>query len=276
MSDELIVSAAITGSFPTRQQTPYVPITPEEIAQSALEAWREGAAIVHIHVRDDEGMVTCELSRYQRVVELIQAAKSDAIINLSTGGGAGSTGIENRLNCLELSPEIASYDAGSVNFGERVFLNPPDFLERMARRMKEKGVRPEIECFESGMIENAMRLARQGLMEPPYWFQFVLGLRGGAPATAKQLVHMVEQIPAGAPWSACGISRHQLPIDVLAIGMGGHARTGIEDNIYYRKGELAVSNAQLVARVVRIGRECGREAARPDQARAILGLKPRG
>lgn len=273
--DRLIISAAITGSWPTRQQTPYVPITPQEIASSALEAWREGAAIVHIHVRDDDGRVTCDRDRYQRVVDLIRSAGSDVILNLSTGGGAGTTGFDDRLNAILIGPELASFDAGSVNFGDRVFVNPPDFLERMARMMKEKGVKPEIECFETGMISNAMRLAEAGLIDQPYWFQFVLGLRGGAPATAKQLLHMAESIPPGALWSVCAIARHQLPMNVMAIAMGGHARTGLEDNIYYSRGELARSNAQLVARLVRIARECGRGIATPDEARAMLGLRPR-
>ena len=270
--DEVIISAALVGSWPTRQQTPYIPISPEEIAQSAVEAWREGAAIVHIHVRDDEGKVVCDVGRYRRVVELIGEAGCDVIVNLSTGGGAGTTALEDRANPVSLKPELASLDCGSVNFGDRVFLNPPDFLERLATEMKEKGVKPEIECFEAGMIGNAMRLIDKGLIDPPYWFQFVLGVRGAAPATAKQLLHMVESIPAGTPWSVCGISRYQLPMNVLAIAMGGHPRTGMEDNIYYRKGELASSNAQLVARLARIARECGREPATPDQARAILGI----
>lgn len=274
--DQVIISSAITGSWPTRRQTPFVPITPEEQAASAIESWREGAAIVHIHVRNDQGGASCELSRYQRAVELIRSAGCDMIINLSTGAGPGINSLDDRLNAILVGTELASLDAGSINLGDRVFLNPPDFLERMARLMNEKGVKPEIECFDTAMIGNAMRLMDQGLIQPPYWFQFVLGVRGGgAPATPKQLLHMVESLPAGSSWSVCAIGEHQLPMNALAITTGGHARTGLEDNIYYRKGELARGNGQMVARLVRIARECGRDAASPDQARAMLGLRPR-
>ncbi len=147
---------------------------------------------------------------------------------------------------------------------------------RLAAHMKVKGVKPEIECFDTGQIDNAVRIIDQGLIDPPHWFQIVLGVKGGAPASPRQLLHMVDMLPAGAPWSVCAVGRDQLPMNTMAITMGGHARTGLEDNIYYRKGELAVSNAQLVARVVRIGRELGREIASPSEARSILGLPSLG
>lgn len=273
--DKLIVSVATTGSWPTKQLTPYVPTTPEEIASSALEAWREGASIVHIHVRDEEEKVVCDPHRYRRVMELIDEAGCDLVVNLSTSGGAGGAGEQARLEVVDLRPELASFDAGSMNFGDKVFLNSPDFLLRLAGLMKERGVKPEIECFDTGMIDNAMRVIEQGLIDPPYWFQIVLGVKGGAPASPRQLLHMVEMLPAGAPWSVCAIARHQLPMNVMAMAMGGHVRTGLEDNIYYRRGELARSNAQLVARLVRIGRELGREIASPSETRSILGLPPR-
>ncbi len=274
--DKLIVSVATTGSWPTKQMTPYLPITPEEIASSAIEAWREGASVVHIHVRDDGGKVVCDPDRYRRAMELIRAGGCDIVINLSTSGGAGGAPEEVRLAVVDLRPDLASFDAGSMNFGERVFLNSPDFLVRLAARMKERGVKPEIECFDTGQIDNAVRLIDQGSIEPPYWFQIVLGVKGGAHASPKQLLHMVEMLPSGVPWSVCAVGRDQLPMNTMAIAMGGHARTGLEDNIYYRRGELAVSNAQLVARVVRIGRELGREIASPSEARSILGLPADG
>jgi 3-keto-5-aminohexanoate cleavage enzyme len=272
-ADALIISAATTGSWPTKAQNPNVPMTPEEIAQAAIECREAGAAIVHIHVRDDEQKVTCDPARYARVRELVEAAGCDAIINMSTGGGAGMTTDEERMAPVALAPEIASFDCGSLNFGERVFINSPTFLRDLATRMNAHGVKPEIECFEPGHVWNALRLIDEGLLTPPYWFQFVLGVRGGSPPEVKHLQHMVDMLPAGAHWSVCGIGRAQLPLGMVAMAMGGHVRTGLEDNIWYRKGELAHSNAQLVARVARIAAELGRPPATPDQVRALLGLR---
>jgi 3-keto-5-aminohexanoate cleavage enzyme len=271
--EALIISAATTGSWPTKAQNPNLPTTPEEIARAAVDCGSAGAAIVHIHVRDDNGRVTCDPARYARVRDLVMAAGSDVVINMSTGGGAGMTSDEERMAPVALSPEIASFDCGSVNFGERVFINSPSFLRELAERMKRYGVRPEIECFEPGHVWNALRLIDEGLLEPPFWFQFVLGVRGGSPPEVKQLQHLVEMLPPGAHWSVCGIGRAQLPLGMAAMAMGGHVRTGLEDNIWYRKGELAESNAQLVARVARIAAELGRPLATPNQVRALLGLR---
>ncbi len=271
--DKLIVSVATTGSPGTKAQNPHLPITEEEIAADAVRCWNLGAAIVHVHVRGDDGLVTCDPRRYARVVELIreQAPGCDIIVNMSTGGGAGRTTDDERRAPVTLGPEIASFDAGSVNFPDRVFVNSPQFLEQLARDMLQYGVKPEIECFESGMIENARRLIAAGLIGPPYWFQFVLGVQGAAPATVKQLLHMVEQLPPDSLWSVCAIGRAQLPMNVAALVMGGHARTGLEDNHYYSRGVKA-TNPQLVERLVRLGREVGREIATPAEARAMLGL----
>lgn len=268
----LIVSVATTGSWPTREHTPYVPLTPKEIATETVDCWREGAAIVHIHVRDSRGIISLNKDLLKETVELIRAAGCDILINLSTAGGAGQMPEEERFNPLDFKPDLASFDAGSINFRDRVFLNPPAFLEKLAQRMLEAGVKPEIECFDTAMITNALGLAAGDLIKPPLFFQFVLGVVGGVQATTKNLMHMVELIPPGSPWSVCAMGPHQLPMNTLAIAMGGHARTGMEDNIYYRKGELAKNNAQLVARVIRIARECEREIASPNEARKILGL----
>lgn len=272
--DGLIISAATTGSWPTKAQNPAVPITEAEIAAAAVACRAAGAAIVHVHVRDDDGVVTCDPARYRLVRELVEAAGCDVVVNMSTGGGAGSSGDEERMGPIGLAPapEIASFDCGSVNFGERVFVNSPAFLKELARRMLAAGVRPEIECFEPGHVANALRLIDEGLLTPPFWFQFVLGVRGGAPATVKQLQHMVDMLPRGVPchWSVCGIGRAQLPLGLAAMAMGGHVRTGLEDNLYYRKGELAASNAQLVARLARLAGELGRPLATPAQVRQLL------
>ena len=272
-ANALIISAATTGSWPTKAQNPNVPTTPEEIATAAITCGEAGAAIVHIHVRDEQERVTCDPELYGRVRDLVEAAGSNVIINMSTGGGAGTSTDEDRMAPVALRPEIASYDCGSVNFGERVFVNSPSFLRELAVRMNDARVKPEIECFEPGHIWNALRLIDDGLLHPPYWFQFVLGVRGGSPPEVKQLVHMVEMLPPGAHWSGCGIGRAQLPLGLAAMAMGGHVRTGLEDNIWYHKGELAQSNAQLVARIARMAGEMGRPLATPDQVRALLQLR---
>jgi len=274
LGDKLIISAALTGSWPTKAQNPALPVTEEEIAQSAIECAEAGTAIVHIHVRDDQGKVTCDPARYARVRDLIRARGSDIVINMSTGGGAGQTTDEQRMEPVSLAPEIASFDCGSLNFGQRVFVNSPGFLDELAARMERYGVLPEIECFEPGHIANALRLIDEGKLKPPFWFQFVLGVRGGSPGTVKQLLHMLDMIPEGAHWSVCGIGRAQLPLGLAAMAMGGHVRTGLEDNLHYHKGQLATSNAQLVARLVRIAGEIGRPVATPAETRDILGLKP--
>jgi 3-keto-5-aminohexanoate cleavage enzyme len=274
-SQPLIISAALVGSWPTKAQNPTVPITEEEIAQAAIDCWRAGAAIVHIHVRNDEGRVTCDPARYAKVRDLITAQNCDVIINMSTGGGAGQTTDEQRMEPVSLSPEIASFDCGSVNFGKGVFINSPNFLDELATKMNQYGVLPEIECFEAGHVANAHRLIDEGKLKPPHWFQFVLGVRGGAPGTMQQLVHLIGMLPPDAQWSVCGIGRAQLPLGMAAMAMGGHVRTGLEDNLYYHKGELATSNAQLVERLVRLAGELGRPVASPADARSILGLSAR-
>jgi 3-keto-5-aminohexanoate cleavage enzyme len=270
--DRLIISVALTGSWTSRQQTPHVPLTPAEIAEQAVASWRAGAAIAHLHMRDADGVITCEPALYAEARERIRAAGCDIVLNFSTGGGAGRTTEDERIAPVALRPEIASFDAGSTNFGEGVFLNSPAFLARLAREMLTHGVKPEIECFDAGMITTALRMAEEGLLARPLYFQFVLGVRGAAPATVAQLNYMVSMLPPGAPWSVCSIGRNQLPMNIAAIVMGGHARTGLEDNIYYSRGVLAAGNAHLVARLARLARELGRPPASPDEARALLGL----
>jgi 3-keto-5-aminohexanoate cleavage enzyme len=275
LTKPMIISAALVGSWPTKEQNPNVPITEEEIAASAVEAAGAGAAIVHIHVRDENGTVTGDLDRYAKVQRLIRASGVDVIVNLSTSGGVGRASDEQRWGIAALKPEIASFDAGSLNFGKTIFLNPPAFLDRLAAETAAHGVKPEIECFEPGHVANALRLIADGKLAPPFWFQFVLGVPGGSPGTPKQLLNMLEMIPEGALWSVCGIGRAQLPLGTMAIAMGGHVRTGFEDNLYYHKGVPAESNAQLVARLVRIAGELGRPVATPAETRELLGIPAR-
>ena len=273
----LIVTAAITGSRTPREKCPHIPILPEEIADSAAEAVRAGASVVHIHVRDPAtALGTQDADLYRRVLDRLAASGTDPVVCLTTSGIPGrNLAHEARFIPLEFRPELASFDAGSMNLGDSVFLNPPDFLEELARRMAAAGTKPELEVFDSGMIGNCLRLLDRGLLTPPLHFQFVLGAAGGAPATPKALVQLVEMIPAGSTWSSIGIGPGHLPVVLTTLALGGHVRVGLEDNIYYRRGELAGSNAQLVGRAVRLAAEVGRPVATPDQARELLSLRPR-
>lgn len=271
---KLIITAAITGSGITKQRTPHIPITPKEIADSAVEACEAGAAIVHIHVRDPgTGLGTQDLEIFSQVVDIIRN-RCDVVLCLTTSGIPGrNLPYEERLVVLELTPELASFDAGSMNLGANLFANPPDYLELMARRMAETGVKPELEIFDPGMIGNCIRLLEKGLLEKPLHFQFVLGAPGGSPGSARSLMHMLDMVPADSTWSVAGIGRAQLEMGTIGMVLGGHVRVGLEDNIYFSKGVLATSNAQLAKRAVHIAREYGRELATPDEARDLLSLR---
>lgn len=270
--EKLIISVATTGGFTTKKHTPYVPTTPQEIADSVYEAWQAGAAIAHIHVRDEDENPSLELEPYREVRRLLQEKNCDIVLNFTTAGGLDLTSEEDRIRVCELSPELASYDAGSLNFGSKVFVNSPGMLERLASKMLEYNVKPEIEVFDIGMIHNAIAVAKKGLIKPPYFFQFVLGAQGGMPATPENLMFMKNSLPEGSIWSAIGASKDQLDINTMTILLGGHVRVGMEDSVYFRKGELAKTNAQFVERIVDIAKILGREVATPNEAREILGL----
>ncbi len=271
--EKLIVCAAVTGGEHGREANPYLPYTPEEIADAVNEAADVGAAMCHVHVRHADGRPAQEPELYRRVIDRV-SAHGDVILNLTTAPGGEVKGNE-RLRSLELRPEMASFDAGSMNFGDDVFENSPAFLRRLAGRMIESGTKPELEIFDGGMIGTCLRLQREGLLHAPLHFQFVLGVPGGAPATVKTLLHLVESIPAGSTWSATGIGRAWTEIAMATMVLGGHVRVGMEDAVYYARGELVHSNAQMVRRVARLAAELGRPLATPAEARAILGLPPR-
>lgn len=271
---KLIITAAITGSRIMREKAPYIPYTPEEIVQSSLECWRAGASIAHIHVRDPKtGLGTQDLALFKRVVAPLRE-ETDLVLCLTTSGIAGrNLPYEQRLAPLDLRPELASFDAGSINLGGGVFSNPPDFLDAAARMMKEKGVKPEIEVFDSGMLETALRMRDDGKLADPLHFQFVLGTPWGASAIPKTLLYLYELMPKDATWSVIGIGKGHLPMCMMGLIMGGHIRVGMEDNIYYDHGVLARSNAQFVERIVRISHEYGRAVASPAETREILKLR---
>jgi len=270
---KLIITAALTGAEVSRQQQPNLPITPEEIGQAAQEAYEAGASIVHVHARQADGSPTQDRTIYAEIQNIV-TSKCPVIFQPSTGGATWHTA-EERLQPVELNPEMATLSTGSCNFGEDIFSNPQDFYVKAARMMQERGVKPEFEVFEAGMIDNALRLVRDGVVKPPLHFNFVLGVPGAMGGSVRNLSFLVDSIPQGATWTVSGIGRHETPLAMAAIAMGGHVRVGFEDNIYFYKGELAMSNAQLVARIARIAKELGREVATPDEAREILGLPVR-
>ena len=272
--EKLIITAAITGGRVTREMTPHIPITPEEIIQSAYECWQAGAAIVHIHVRDPKTeRGTQDVEIFKQVVESLRE-KTDLLLCLTTSGIPGrNLPTEERLAPVDLKPELASFDAGSFNHGGAVYINSPEFLDRAAEKMRKNEVKPEFEIFDLGMIISVLRLRDQGKLDEPLLFQFVMGTPWGAPATPKSLLHFLEHIPPFSTWSIIGAGRWQLPMSMMALVMGGHIRVGLEDSLYYSKGVLAESNAQFVERIVRISREYGREIATVDEARQILSLK---
>jgi 3-keto-5-aminohexanoate cleavage enzyme len=274
MSNELIISCAVTGAIATPANNPFLPFDPEEIGRAAVAAWKEGASIVHIHARADDGTPTGDPEYFRRAIDVIRSADCDVIINLSTAySGLADDVWEERFKALEAGPEIASFDCGSMNFGEWLFRNTPEFLNELATRMQTAGIKPELEIFDLGQIHNALRIHKAGLLPDPLFFQLVLGVAGGAPPSARNLVHLVDALPDGCPWSVCAIGRDQLAMNAHAIAMGGHARTGLEDNLWYRKGVHA-TNGMLVERVRNLGERLDRPIATPDQARAILKTSP--
>ncbi|WP_066506137.1 3-keto-5-aminohexanoate cleavage protein [Abyssisolibacter fermentans] len=268
---KLIITAALTGAEVTREQQPNLPITPQEIGEAAYEAYKAGVSIVHIHARDKDGKPTQDFNTYKAIKEEVEK-RCPVIFQPSTGGAVWHSP-EERLQPVELKPEMATLSAGTCNFGADVFMNSQDYMEKFALRMKELGVKPEIEVFERGMINNAIRLAKKGLVKTPMHFDFVMGVPGAIPGELRDLLYLVESIPAGSTWTVAGIGRYELPLATASIMLGGHVRVGFEDNIYYKKGEIAKSNAQLVERIARLAKELGREVATPDEAREILGLK---
>ena len=267
----VMITAAMIGAEVSRADQPNLPVTPQEIIAAAVECYEAGASIIHIHVRDAQGNATQDGQLFREVVEGIRA-RCDVITQVSTGGAVWMSA-EERLQSIECRPDMATLTTGTVNFGDGVFMNDRGLVESFARRLREAGIVPEIEIFDVGMLDEAMRLHKMGLISDPVHFDFVMGVPGGLGADPAHLVHMVRCLPPGSTWSVAGIGRHQLTLATMALAMGGNARVGFEDNIYYRKGQLAHSNAQLVARIARIAGELDRPVATPAQARDILQLR---
>ncbi len=270
---KLIITVALTGAEASKTDQPALPITPHEIAQAAEACVKAGASIVHLHGRHPDGTATQDKEVYRDIIAAVRE-RCDVIIQVSTGGAVGMTAQE-RLAPVSLAPEMATLSMGSVNFGGDVFLNHPDDMEAFARAMAEQGVKPELEIFDAGMMATANRWLKKGWLQPHPHFDFVLGVPGAMPATPEALMYLQSQLPEGATWTVAGIGPAQLQLGAMAIVLGGHVRVGFEDNIYFRKGELATSNAQLVERMAALGRLLERPPATPQEARALLGLAAR-
>ena len=267
--DPLIITCAPVGAEVMPEQTPHLPVTPQQLGETAKAVRSAGASIVHVHCRNDDGTNTHAVERFAQAYEAIRA-NSDAIVQFSTGGAIGMSAAE-RMGPLDLVPEMATLTCGSVNFGDEIFENPFPLMRALLERMNERGVRPELEIFDKGHLANARRLSREGLLTFPQHVDFVLGVPGGLEATVQNLCDLVDDLPDGCTWSVAGIGRAQLPMAMAAIAMGGHVRVGLEDNLYYAKGRLA-RNEELVERVARIAREAGRTIAEPAEARRMLGI----
>ncbi len=269
-----IISVAITGSVPSKKDNPAVPISPAEQIESTHQAYEAGAALVHIHVRDADGQVSSDPELFAQVQAGIEQHCPEMIIQLSTGGRGRQ--LEERGAMLYLRPDMASLATGSVNFPTSVYENPPEFIQGLARRMLEYEIKPEVEVFDLAMMYNAAALVRSELLKAPPHVQFVFGLKNALPARKTILQFMLEElneILPGATWTAAGIGRHQLTVNHWALELGGHCRTGLEDNVRWDQTRLASSNAELVERVAQLAEQYGRSVATPAQARQLLGLR---
>jgi uncharacterized protein (DUF849 family) len=274
MSTPCIITVAITGSVPTKKDSPAVPITVPEQIESTHAAYEAGAALVHAHVRNDDGTTTSDPDKFGRLLEGIRKHCPDMIVQFSTGGRSGLG--KERGGMLHLKPDMASLTTGSVNFAKIIYENHPTLINDLASSMLEHDIKPEIEIFDLAMLYNAAKLVAEGLLKPPVHVQFVLGIPGALPADREvlefELAQLQRMLP-GATWTAAGIGRHQLTVNEWAFELGGHCRTGLEDNLKFDKVRLATSNAELVQRVAALARKFDRSVATPAEARRILGLR---
>ncbi|MEJ2250381.1 MAG: 3-keto-5-aminohexanoate cleavage protein [Candidatus Lokiarchaeota archaeon] len=270
--EKLVITAAICGAEVLKEHNPNIPYTVEEIAIEAEKSYNAGASIIHLHVREDNGTPTQDKKRFQECIEGIKEKCPDVIIMPSTGGAVGMSN-EERLQPIYLKPEMASLDCGTCNFGyDEIFVNTEKTIVGFVKEMNRLGIKPELECFEKGMVDTALRLNREGIIKDPMHFNLVFGVRGCLDATITNLNFMISNLPESATFTVTGIGKAQFPINTASIIMGGHVRVGFEDNIYLSKGKLANSNGELVKKIARISRELGREIANPSETRKILGI----
>jgi 3-keto-5-aminohexanoate cleavage enzyme len=268
---KVIVAAAVVGAEVTRAQSPHVPYLPAEIARAAVDAGRAGAAVVHLHARWPDGRPSQDPRHFREIVDRIRDAGSGVVVQVSTGGAVGMP-LEERLGSLVDGAEMGTLNLGTMNFGDAVFVNARPDIVTVAARLRARGLVPECEVYDAGMLETLRWLVAGGHLAPPYHVQLVLGVPGGMAATERNLRFLVEDLPPGEAWSVAGVGRAQLPMAELALALGGHVRVGLEDNLYVSKGVLARGSDELVARAVTLAARSGREPATPDEARALLGI----
>lgn len=276
-NSKVILTVACTGAWPQKSDTPYVPLTPQDEADEIVRCAEAGASIAHIHVRDDAFQASMDFDKFAETVRRVRE-RSDIVLNLTTSGGLALSDEIRMKPFQELRPEMASFDAGSMNWAHTtIFENSPSFLEKLAVSMAQCNVKPEFEIFDSGMIYNVLYYIKKGLITHRPHFQFVLGAPGGMTAEVKNMMFLLDvckdNLDTNFTWSAFGIGKGHLPIIFAALAMGGHIRVGMEDNIFYRKGQLAKSNVEFVERVKRAVAEIDKTVATPDETREILGLK---
>jgi 3-keto-5-aminohexanoate cleavage enzyme len=270
-ANPVIITCPIVGAELTREIYPNLPLTPDELAVAAEGAVKAGASIIHLHVRDKDGNPSQSVDIFEEVTKKIRE-RCDCILQYSTGGAVG-TPVKERCNPVNLKPDMATLSMGSMNFGEELYENLNETIRQIADTIRENGVMPELEIFDYGQWETAERLLKKGDIPEKFHVDFVLGVPGGMSGEPRNLVYLVDRLPKGQNWTIAGMGRYQLPLAAQAIAMGGHVRVGLEDNIYYRKGELAKDNAQLVERVALLAKTLERGVASVDQARGILQLK---
>jgi 3-keto-5-aminohexanoate cleavage enzyme len=269
--NQMIITCAVTGAETTRAQQPALPLTPQEIADSTYEAYLAGASIVHLHVRDAAGKPTQDIAVFKEAMSLIRK-KCDIVIEVTTGGAVGMTP-EERLQPVQLEPEMASLDCGTVNFGDEYIVNTLPIMREFASAMNARKVRPTLECFDLGHIYASQQLIKEGLVKPPYHYGFVMNVPGGVPYTPENLSVFTNRMPAGSFHTVMGIGRASLPAVYGAVATNGFIRVGFEDNVYFSKGVLAKSNAELVERASRIAKEAGLGIAKPSDVRALFNLR---
>ena len=268
----LIITAAIVGAETMREHNPNVPYSPDEIADEAKRCVDAGASIIHVHGRRDDGSPTQDRETFRAILDGIRS-RCDCIVQFSTGGAVGMS-VDERTEGLDLRPEMATLTTGTVNFGDDVFLNSYPMIVDIASRLKRYGVRPEVEVFDTGMVDTALRLVKEELLSSPVHFDFVLGVPGGMGGRPENLDFLVNMIPPGSTWSVAGVGRHELPLARHAIQKGVHVRVGLEDNIFVSKGVLASGSYELVEKVVEYATEHKRAVANVSETRTILGLDP--
>jgi 3-keto-5-aminohexanoate cleavage enzyme len=273
--EKLIITAAICGAEVTKEHNKNVPYTIEEIGREAESAYKAGASIIHLHVREDDGTPTQNSKRFEVCMKEIKKRCPDVIIQPSTGGAIGMSN-EERLQPIYLDPppEMATLDCGTMNFGgDEIFINTENTIIFFAMEMNKRGIKYELECFDKGMVDMALRLHKKGYIKEPMHFNFVLGVVGGISATPRDLIFLIESIPKNSTYTVCAIGKYEFPMIEISIKKGGHARVGLEDNVYISKGVLAKSNGELVEKVVGIANEFGRDIASPNEAGKILGIR---